>query len=280
MISTVDLFMVAIRARDRVRINMNSDPETGLPQSRNKVVKSDALLLDEEMTRIFESWLGGILGGLDPGLRVRYLGVIRAASAVLAKLGPILLFRGTFGMQLQGLHFYAMNKLRLLFYIAFEFVVPHLLRLPTCPAEAETIWGLATLLNHLCFLASGQHPSLPLRLSGLDMAAEKTTGTLSVDYEYMKRQLWWQALTEMALVLTSLARQAWRYANRACGIWHRMKCQTSTKMVATADCAQLCVVCQRTPAMARLLHGCQHIACYYCAESLDRMRMPCPRCQE
>jgi hypothetical protein len=256
---------------------MNSDDR--LPQSRDKVLKSDALLLDDEMARIIEGWLAGVLGGIDPGLRVRYLGVIRAFSAVLAKLGPILVFRGTFGMQLQGLRFAALSKLRLLFYIAIEFLVPQLLRLANCPPEAETIWDLATLLNHLFFLASGQHPSLPLRLAGLDMAADQPAGPMSVDYEYMKRQLWWQALTETALLLTPLVRQAWRYAHRATAIWRRMKSQT-TKLVAMTDGTQLCVVCQRTPAMTRRLHGCQHIACYYCAESLDRIRMPCPKCQQ
>lgn len=249
-----------------------------LPLSKFRVNQLDALSLDDEITRIFAEWMSALVALVDGRLRLEWQEGIGVAAKVVGRYLPLLADGGSFGMAIQGMGYKASTALKAV-YILLDLVLP---------LVSDQRWGrlkavgdLARLLNFAVFIASGSYPTLLHRVLGLRMvpaAAEPAGG--AVDFDYMNRQLLWQALTEFSLTVVPLVRSGVAPG----GPLHRAA-QLAYSYIQPRRLAKRhasgCGVCgHQRPAMPVTMSKCSHMFCYYCIATwrLANPHSSCPLC--
>ncbi|KAI8803964.1 Pex12 amino terminal region-domain-containing protein [Cladochytrium replicatum] len=130
--------------------------------------------------------------------------------------------------------------------------------------KAETCYRAVSLLNLLVFLVKGRYRSIWDRLLGMRLMYARRETTRQVSYDFMNRQLVWNAFTEFLLFLVPLVNL------------NRIQSQLQTMLsFGTGSKSRLslppnmCAICHRddvSPAIAHTPYetNCGHVYCYYC----------------
>jgi len=191
-------------------------------------------------------------------------------SKAIAVYIPMVRSDGTFGMSLQGLKYSAPLLIRLA-YIAIDTIVP--LVSDKMTRQLRELIQLLRLLNYLTFFASGSFPSLLHMILRLAMVPRNANMVSGLDFDYMHRQLVWQAMTEAATIAVPL----WRALNQPGTVFHRVfkrlgsGRRLSHLNLPFAVTTEGCAVCgHEKPATLRVMPGCKHTFCHYCYEISKR----------
>lgn len=250
---------------------MGDNSDIVLPKPAYKVQQLDSIQLDEELSRILRHMIEGVLNVFNPSLRLRWYDWVERVSLMLAKYAPVIWFGRTFGMEIQSLAFRnAPGKSKLVLFILLDILWPLLVR-------RVDFFETLELFNLLIFLHKGQYPSIIHRLTNIALGPEQPDGqpAPSVDLEYMRRQLWWQAMTELALIAGPWLRKILCKAQGL--VVANQKTVLKIGSLSTQD--GYCLICQRQPAMRITFKKCNHLTCYYCFHQQRLDINACPVCK-
>eukprot|EP00842_Homolaphlyctis_polyrhiza_P000156 jgi/Hompol1/1140/HPOL_001069-RA len=147
----------------------------------------------------------------------------------------------------------------------------------------EQLFKAATLVNFLLFLSNGRYRSLIDRLLGMRVVYAHPTMSRSISFDFMNRQLVWQAFTEFVVFLLS-------YINinglkRSLVKIFKLKLKVDENLATLPP--HLCAICfSNNKSGESTLHipfasdACGHVFCYYClkTEMMSDELFACPRC--
>lgn len=262
----------------------NSAPNPlNLPQTKFRVNQLDALMLDDEISSIIKNWIGSALSLVDGRLKLNLDQIILWCAKVVCRYVPILMSGGTFAMDMQGLYYKGHFALKL-FYVILDSLLPVLQ--DRVQGDLLNLMRLMSLANYLIFIRSGKYPTLLHRLLQLEMEPVSQNLASGVDFEFMHRQLVWQAMTEFSLVVVPWVKSSFAPG----GILLPVK-NTTTKVLMKlfkrkknvlhdSPRGQGCQLCHhQSPAMEKRLNSCGHMFCYYCITDWQlRNNLDCPVC--
>ncbi|KAJ1954057.1 peroxisome assembly protein (Peroxin-2), partial [Linderina pennispora] len=208
-----------------------------------RVSKLDADLLDDELTEMLREPVTHALSLVQPGMMDSWkLEIDTAIKAILFWLSVGSHRRATYGQTLQNLtykvqgrNFHRRLHMFGILSIGGGYLWTRLLRhlslrgwadAPTGSVRArlwalvdrlERLFKIATLVNFLAFISTGQYKTVVERLLGLRLVYARPQMSHSVSFEFLNRQMVWHAFTEFvmfALPLVNPARaRAWVVRN-------------------------------------------------------------------
>jgi len=192
---------------------------------------------------------------MDPRLPFELQGWAELAGRVLAKYLPVLVDGASFGMRLQGLEFKGAGAWKLRLWALVDAALPFVAG--RASTHLRELLNSLKLLNYLAFITSGSYPTLLHRLLGLRMTPLYTDMASNVDFDYMNRQLAWQALTDLSLLLGPALQRVFS--------WLRRYHSRSRFVMVLDDGGVGCALCGHPkPAMTSKIQACGHTYCYYC----------------
>jgi peroxin-2 len=284
LVHRVDLAAKARSARPQpMPASPNSDQTKDLPLTKFRVNQLDALMLDDEISTIIKGWIGATLSMFDGRLKLNFDQIILWCAKVICRYVPLLLSNSTFAMDMQGLYYQGHWTLKLL-YAAIDSLLPALH--DRVSGDLRRFFGMLNLVNYLIFIRHGKYPTLLHRMMQLEMMPISQNLASSVDYEFMHRQLVWQAMTEFSLVVVPWIKSHLApggillpVRNAIARTFVRLYRRGSNKIQAI-DSRQGCQLCHHpSPAMSQCLESCSHTFCYYCITDWQRNNtMECPVC--
>lgn len=234
-----------------------------LPKNKFRAAQLDSLLLDDEIQSILKQWIESFLSIIDEILKYKSQYEIKAAVRLLSMAIPLLFQRQTLGMNIQGLTF-AAGKLKIILLLSVEFILAMIDESPMALRSMELLdW--VRLLNFVLFLRNGRYPTILHRCLRMEMKLI-TGGEDSqqlIDFDYMNRQLLWQALTETCLMIVPVIK---RYTGGAIS-WLQLKPTNRLTVLLENQEAEkgICFICHHPkPAMLQKMEKCSHAFCYYC----------------
>ncbi len=223
-----------------------------LPQSLNRVNQLDAIQVDTEVCLTIQQWIESLLKLYDGRLRYKFQSQIKIVSRIIGVLVPLLETGSTFGMSVLGLRF---NRPLYMILGIGQLVCDTLV--DKIPVEVRRNFETLNLLNYIAFLYNGSYVTVLHRVLDLKMIPTSSLPT-SVDYEYMNRQLVWQALTETSLILVPLLH---RYRTLLSRLYFRTRSKSPSLTTGCAQCMH------PKPAMRVSCKVCETSYCYYCLAS-------------
>ncbi|KAJ1934986.1 peroxisome assembly protein (Peroxin-2) [Linderina macrospora] len=199
-----------------------------------RVSKLDADLLDDELTEMLREPVTQAVSLLKPGFVDKWkLEIDTAIKAVLFWLSVGSHRRATYGQTLQNLTYEAQGRSLVkrihMFGIlsigggyAWTRLMRHLSLRGWADAPAgslrsriwkavdrlERFFKVATLVNFLAFISTGQYKTVVERLLGLRLVYARPQMAHSVSFEFLNRQLVWHAFTEFVMFALPLVNPA------------------------------------------------------------------------
>jgi len=255
--------------------------QMSLPKNKFRAAQLDSLLLDDEIQSILKQWIESFLSITDESLIYKSQRAIKAAVSLLSLAIPILFQRQTLGMNIQGLTF-AAGKLKIVLFLSVEFLLGMIDESPIVLRSLELL-DLLKIMNFVRFLRSGRYPTILHRFLRMEIkpVSGREDSQQSIDFEYMNRQLLWQALTETCLVVVPVLRS---YVGATMS-WLQLRPRNRLALPAEELRGEegSCFICHHPrPAMPQKMHKCSHAFCYYCLAKCRLLsggrRNACPVC--
>ncbi|PVV02334.1 hypothetical protein BB560_003216, partial [Smittium megazygosporum] len=179
-----------------------------------RVTKLDSEILDQELISILEEPLNSAFSLQKTNFLSKNKHEIRAVLQSLLIFIPLLSKKhATYGQQIQNLTFGNSRKTRYLLYLYGLTLVSgtYLWQKGTSFISEKKwaefpskLWKALSLLNLLLFISNGKYKSLLERIFGLKLRFLKPMMLHSVSFEFMNRQIVWNAFTEFLMFIVPL----------------------------------------------------------------------------
>ncbi|KAI8324679.1 hypothetical protein GQ54DRAFT_243324, partial [Martensiomyces pterosporus] len=291
-----------------------------------RVGKLDADMLDDELTDMLREPVASAMSLLRPGLVDRYkLEIDTGIKAILFWLSVGSHRRATYGQNLQNLTYDSgvrsfSRRIHLfgILSIGGSYAWARLVGTLSLRGWADApqgsarnrVWRLvdrverlvkvATVVNFLAFISTGQYKTLVERLLGLRLIYARPQMSHSVSFEFLNRQLVWHAFTEFvmfAMPLINPARaRAWAVRNIR-SVLRLPSAAVDPAIKALPD--HVCAICftgaseaaagsglagpEASHAVNPYLTNCGHRYCYVCVQTkmmAEKEECACLRCGE
>ena len=221
----------------RIRDGLPSFP---MPELRvQRVGQLDANLLDQELADLLAQPVTAALRRASPSLERRYSAEISMMLRLILYKFSIYDRRASYGAMLQNLRYRnewaapttrdaPLSRMQLALYPLCSIIAPYSLakahaymsahQYDQAPREsaafvayalwrhAQRLWNLASLVNFGLFLWNGKYRTITDRLLGMRLVYANRALHRHVSFEFLNRQLVWNALTEFLLFLLPLIR--------------------------------------------------------------------------
>ena len=221
----------------RIRDGLPSFPMPALRVQR--VGQLDANLLDQELADLLAQPVTAALRRASPWLERRYAAEIRMMLQLLLYKFSIYDHRASYGAMLQNLQYRnewaspttrdaPLTRIQLALYPLCTIIAPYSLakahaymsahQYDQAPRESaafvayalwrhwQRLWSLAALVNFGLFLWNGRYRTITDRVLGMRLVYANRALHRHVSFEFLNRQLVWNALTEFLLFLLPLLR--------------------------------------------------------------------------
>jgi peroxin-2 len=133
--------------------------------------------------------------------------------------------------------------------------------------QTMVLWESFSLLQFITFLYTGRYPSVMEWIFGMKMEYQKSEMSRMISFEFMNRQLVWQAMTEFIISMIPFISQF---------KWGRVKRKEIPPKV--------CAFCYEKGDVGDIqipfAANCGHVFCYYCVSSriIADPKLSCPHC--
>ena len=221
----------------RIRDGLPSFPMPALRVQR--VGQLDANLLDQELADLLAQPVTAALRRASPSLERRYAAEIRMMLRLILYKFSIYDHRASYGAMLQNLQYRnewaspttrdaPLSRIQLALYPLCTIIAPYSLakahaymsahQYDQAPRESaafvayalwrhwQRLWGLAALVNFGLFLWNSRYRTITDRVLGMRLVYANRALHRHVSFEFLNRQLVWNALTEFLLFLLPLLR--------------------------------------------------------------------------
>ena len=221
----------------RIRDGLPSFPMPALRVQR--VGQLDANLLDQELADLLAQPVTAALRRASPWLERRYAAEIRMMLRLILYKFSIYDHRASYGAMLQNLQYRnewaspttrdaPLTRIQLALYPLCTIIAPYSLakahaymsahQYDQAPRESaafvayalwrhwQRLWGLAALVNFGLFLWNSRYRTITDRVLGMRLVYANRALHRHVSFEFLNRQLVWNALTEFLLFLLPLLR--------------------------------------------------------------------------
>ena len=221
----------------RIRDGLPSFPMPALRVQR--VGQLDANLLDQELADLLAQPVTAALRRASPWLERRYAAEIRMMLRLILYKFSIYDHRASYGAMLQNLQYRnewaspttrdaPLSRIQLALYPLCTIIAPYSLakahaymsahQYDQAPRESaafvayalwrhwQRLWGLAALVNFGLFLWNSRYRTITDRVLGMRLVYANRALHRHVSFEFLNRQLVWNALTEFLLFLLPLVR--------------------------------------------------------------------------
>ena len=221
----------------RIRDGLPSFPMPALRVQR--VGQLDANLLDQELADLLAQPVTAALRRASPWLERRYAAEIRMMLQLILYKFSIYDHRASYGAMLQNLQYRnewaspttrdaPLTRIQLALYPLCTIIAPYSLakahaymsahQYDQAPRESaafvayalwrhwQRLWSLAALVNFGLFLWNGRYRTITDRVLGMRLVYANRALHRHVSFEFLNRQLVWNALTEFLLFLLPLLR--------------------------------------------------------------------------
>ncbi|KAI9341541.1 Pex12 amino terminal region-domain-containing protein [Zopfochytrium polystomum] len=147
--------------------------------------------------------------------------------------------------------------------------------------RAEQVYQALSFANFMVFLFDGRYRSLLDRILRMRLVYKRRELSRQISYEYMNRQLVWNAFTEFLMFLIPVINlpRLRRSLQRVFSVG-----RSSDLANLPANVCAICVSENREPAVVKIPYAtnCGHVYCYYCIRSnvLADSSYACLRCGE
>lgn len=221
----------------RIRDGLPSFPMPALRVQR--VGQLDANLLDQELADLLAQPVTAALRRASPWLERRYAAEIRMMLRLILYKFSIYDHRASYGAMLQNLQYRnewaspttrdaPLTRIQLALYPLCTIIAPYSLakahaymsahQYDQAPRESaafvayalwrhwQRLWSLAALVNFGLFLWNGRYRTITDRVLGMRLVYANRALHRHVSFEFLNRQLVWNALTEFLLFLLPLLR--------------------------------------------------------------------------
>ena len=221
----------------RIRDGLPSFPMPALRVQR--VGQLDANLLDQELADLLAQPVTAALRRASPWLERRYAAEIRMMLRLILYKFSIYDHRASYGAMLQNLRYRnewaspttrdaPLTRIQLALYPLCTIIAPYSLakahaymsahQYDQAPRESaafvayalwrhwQRLWSLAALVNFGLFLWNGRYRTITDRVLGMRLVYANRALHRHVSFEFLNRQLVWNALTEFLLFLLPLLR--------------------------------------------------------------------------
>lgn len=221
----------------RIRDGLPSFPMPALRVQR--VGQLDANLLDQELADLLAQPVTAALRRASPWLERRYAAEIRMMLRLILYKFSIYDHRASYGAMLQNLQYRnewaspttrdaPLSRIQLALYPLCTIIAPYSLakahaymsahQYDQAPRESaafvayalwrhwQRLWGLAALVNFGLFLWNSRYRTITDRVLGMRLVYANRALHRHVSFEFLNRQLVWNALTEFLLFLLPLLR--------------------------------------------------------------------------
>eukprot|EP01122_Echinamoeba_exundans_P004998 TRINITY_DN15184_c0_g1_i1.p1 TRINITY_DN15184_c0_g1~~TRINITY_DN15184_c0_g1_i1.p1 ORF type:complete len:322 (+),score=36.27 TRINITY_DN15184_c0_g1_i1:63-1028(+) len=260
----------------------------------------DAEILDKELSDILRSQFMKIFTFFKDDVIDRFQPEIDALLQVLVYRISIWSQERTYGQQLQNLKFKPLSIRQKLLYLLLSIGIPYLLKrfqvlyqLVTGsqdppPNEVvrrigriERIYQFLSTLNFLLLLWRADYVSPIHRLLGMQQTYLRPQMARRVSFEYMNRQLVWNAFTEFMVFLVPIVP-----TQRISKIWNNLVYNATRKLgwasgsAPASDAAGgVCPLCL-SPVSTPFIASCGDTFCYYCLKvaMMNDGTPSCPKC--
>eukprot|EP01130_Rhizamoeba_saxonica_P015742 TRINITY_DN7117_c0_g1_i1.p1 TRINITY_DN7117_c0_g1~~TRINITY_DN7117_c0_g1_i1.p1 ORF type:complete len:310 (+),score=28.09 TRINITY_DN7117_c0_g1_i1:1-930(+) len=266
-----------------------------LPNRVSRVSQLDAQVLDTELHDILQLQFNKIFSFFEENVYMEYKPEMFLLLNVLLFRISIWSIHTTYGMSLQNLKLdinpNTKNKVLTLYFI-LDVIVPYIrsrlsiyaqkwVVLPDSDPKkmlwkfikrAEEIWKILKFINFLVFMYNGKYSNIMRRLLSLRMVPLRPTAR-RVSFEYMNRQLIWNAFTEFMLFVMPLINVDYL----------KDKWKSITLIGRRAVDNTKCVICDSTSISVpytSTMDSCGHCFCYVCIyqKISSQSNYKCPSC--